>query len=155
MKSHIHLFFLITIVIAGACNSIKKKPTKTDPAIKQKRTVQMDTSFESRIYLEISSLYSNYTFEDAKTGKDVFFRVFTVDQEELIMVYVEKISFDELSGDYQLVERYRLGEKMLGMPDFTLYELDSLNFIDSINMSAYFNHIKYKINLDKKIVTKE
>lgn len=116
---------------------------------------EKDTSFVGRNYLKFSRVFSGSVFEDDETGKNVFYRIAEIEEEEHLLVYIEKISIGEEGGNYQLVDRYRLKENELGLPDFSLNSLDSLAFIDTVTVSGYFNDIKYRVNLDNRKVVKE
>ena len=104
--------------------------------------------FERRIYLEIGQVYTGKTYID-KNNRNVFNRVLVVPEEENIMLIAENISFGDEGGNFKLVKLSRITDDGSVLPRFGLSSVDSLKFIDSVDIQGFFNHKKMIITLNK------
>jgi vacuolar-type H+-ATPase catalytic subunit A/Vma1 len=143
--------FAILLFLYG-CNSPDRDPSAgkvisaidTNPTINTKNTTPISTKdnweFEKKIYLKIDKIYTGKVYTNKK-GIDVFYRILFISEEENTMIQVENISIGEEGGNYKLLKRFKLTNKDNG--------IDSLKFIDTVNVEAYSNNKKMLINLDK------
>lgn len=156
------LFFLFCLLMLSCTSNNNKsnlgtsqkdttKKMHENTTIKNEVSNKIDSNFKFEInsYLKIDNIYSGPVYADEKNGKDVFYRIIEIPEEENLTLYVEKISIGEEGGNYQLLNRYRLPEEKLSALPHGLYKVDSLNFIDSISISGYFNKKKCELNLIK------
>jgi len=119
---------------------------KTDP---RQLKVDSNTEFERRIYFEIDQIYSGKVYS-TKNNQSAFYRVLIVPEEENIMIIAENIEvLGEEGGNFKLIKLSRLTDDDSVLPKFGISSVDSLKFIDSVNIEGYFNNTKKRINLDK------
>jgi hypothetical protein len=131
---------------------LSSSPNLNNKSDQGKIITDSNLEFEKGIYLKIDKIYSGKTFTN-KEGKDVFYRILEIPEEENITLFAENISMGEEGGKYQLIKRTRLTDDNSVLPKFGLNSLDSVRFTDSITIEGYFNKEKIKINLSslKKI----
>jgi len=66
------------------------------------------------------------------------------------MIIAENIEvLGEEGGNFKLIKLSRLTDDDSVLPKFGISSVDSLKFIDSVNIEGYFNNTKKRINLDK------
>ena len=119
---------------------------KTDP---RQLKVDSNTEFERRIYFEIDQIYSGKVYS-TKNNQSAFYRVLIVPEEENVMIIAENIGvLGEEGGNFKLIKLSRLTDDDSVLPKFGISSVDSLKFIDSVNIEGYFNNTKKRINLDK------
>lgn len=158
-------YWVCIIVICNACTSNKSNSIVRKDSLSRyssntdtinKNLKYKDTSFEAENYLRLADIHSGPTFDNGgATEHSVFYRIVEVPYEELLSLYIEKISTGDEGGNFQLISRYLLDDKELGINNYTLKRVDSVSFIDSITVSGYFNNIKYRVNLNNKTAIKE
>ena len=98
------------------------------------------------MYLKIDKIYSGSVYTN-KAGHDVFYRILEIPEEENTLLIAENISIGDEGGNYQLIKRVNLNEVLTRHGSLTV---DSLKFIDSVNIQGYFNDKKMIVNLDKQ-----
>lgn len=141
-------FFIITCFLLAACN------TGRDNQVKTENRKQIDSlSFEAKYYLKISNIYSGPVFNDG-TGRDFFYRIIEIPQEEHVLFFVEKISLLGEGGNCELRRRYKIEEKKFSLPNYSFFSVDSLMFKDSTTISGYFNRNKFLFDLAKETTLK-
>lgn len=144
MKVYNAIFLICSLFIIG-CGPRGAIETK-------KGTVDsLMASFEMSNYLKLDRIYSGPVFID-RSDKEAFYRVVEIPVEERLLFFVEKVSIGEEGGNFQLMKRYRVDLGPSVGDD--IIEVDSLVYMDSVLVSAYFNKSKYKLDLERETIVK-
>jgi hypothetical protein len=109
--------------------------------------IAVDT-FEKAIYLKVDKILSGKLYTNAD-GKDCFYRVLQIPEEENIMLVAEHISIGEEDGNYKLLKRVHLTGPNTPLANYFFNSGDSLNFVDSVTVAAHVTNKVVAINLDK------
>lgn len=141
------LFFLTSFV--GCTHSNKENPTNSEKSDSVVKKANESESFESVNYLKISKITSGLQFKDKNSYS--FFRIIEIQKEGGLTAFVEKIGVEN-DVNFLLLDRYSIEEIKLNLHDSYLWKLDSLTFIDTVNVSGYFNRTKLTIDLNSKSV---
>jgi hypothetical protein len=145
------LIIILAIALLYGCSSKGvKQPADSLRKTSAPKTATIDSlaEFEKKIYLNIDEIKSGKVFTNSNK-QDVFYRVLVIPQEENMMLIAENIKPGEEDGNYKLVKMLRITDDGSALPKLGLGTVDSLKFIDSVNIEGYFNHKKQIINLDK------
>jgi hypothetical protein len=125
-----------------------KKAQRVDNLIIYKDISNKEQNFINKIYFKIDEVHTGNVY--LKNGKIyVFNRILVVPEEENIMLISECISIGDEGGDYKLIKLSRLTDDGSALPKFGLNKVDSLKFIDSVNIQGLFNNQKKVINLER------
>ena len=136
-----------TDTVSKSISNSNGNPNSNNKSDQDEIITNNNLEFEKGIYLKIDKIYSGNTFTN-KGGKDVFYRILEIPEEENITLFAENISIGEEGGKYQLIKRKRLTDDDSVLPKFGLNSVDSLRFTDSVTIEGYFNRQKIKINLN-------
>lgn len=152
MKFKRSVSVLLSCSLFYCCSSDTNKPdleNSQEMVLKRdsdRISASREIGFEERNYLKIDKILSGDLFTD-QAGKDVFYRVLQIAEEESLTLFAEAISIGEEGGSYKLINRIRLTDDASALPKFGLYSVDSLRFTDSVTIEGLFNAKKMKIKL--------
>jgi hypothetical protein len=127
--------------ITGKTDTIVPSNADLSPAI------STDT-FQKAIYLKIDKILSGQLYTNAD-GKDCFYRVLQIPEEENIMLVAERITIGEEGGKYKLLKRIPLTGPNTPLANYFFNSGDSLSFVDSTTVEVHVNNKVMAINLDK------
>jgi hypothetical protein len=108
-----------------------------------------NNSFNPPFYLRIIGVYTGNTWYDNNIDQDKVFRIVKYINETHITIIIETIEIGSEGGSLTLLKQEKLTEEKLGMPSYTINNVDLIDWINSKEAKLKINDKCFIVDLEK------